>query len=270
MSQVRFGIKPAIFTLAIALLVFADSTAHAQRKGGFGGRMRGGFQQDMLSLAGNEQVQDELKINDEQREQIEKVLDSYNGDLRDLRPDTQGLSDEEAAKKLAEMNEKRQQLTADTEKKLIPILKEDQVKRLREITLQVQGPRAILRSDFADALKLNDDQKSKIKAIFDAEDQERRSAFGGGGGRRGGKGAKGEKRDGADKGENADKGDKGAGDGDRKAAMEKMLQQRAERRKQTEDAVKKVLTEDQQKQLESLKGAKFEMQMPQRRRGGDQ
>jgi Spy/CpxP family protein refolding chaperone len=242
MLRVQFGIKPTSIVLAVAVAVVACDTAFAQRQGG--GRRGGrGGQMDMVGLAANEQVQTELKVTDEQREEIEKIVDAYRNDTRDLFSGLADLSREERAKKSEELEQKRQQLSADAEKKLIPVLKEDQVKRLKEITLQVGGVRGLLRPDVADALKLNDDQKSKIKSALDSERQRMRDAFASAANEDG----KSEKR------------------GKRGDAFGKMR----EIRQQTEDEVKKVLTEEQQKQLETMKGPKFELQFQGRQRRGE-
>lgn len=262
MLRVRFGSRPMVFVLAIAVAMLADDSAQAQgRRGG-----RGGFGRrpdSMLSLAQIEKVQEELKITDEQREEIEKISATYGEDMQELMSGLQDLSREERSKKMAEMAPERDKITAEAEKQLAGVLKEDQVKRLRGITIQALGPNALLRADVAEALKLTDDQSKQIKEIVGSEMTRMTPSPGD----RAGAEGKG-KKDGDGDGEKKGRKKRGGG-GDFSQIRERM----AEARKQTEAEVAKVLTPEQQQQLADLKGPAFEIPAPQRGggrfRGGD-
>jgi Spy/CpxP family protein refolding chaperone len=127
------------------------------------------------------------------------------------------LSDEERQKVMAERR-------ASEDKQLGEILNADQVKRYHQLRLQQQGMTAVAEKEVADQLSLTADQKTKIQEIISAQQAEMRSAFQGGG-----------------------------GGGDRSAMREKMMAMR----KQTEDKIAALLTDDQKNKWKELVGAPF-------------
>lgn len=66
----------------------------------------------------------------------------------------------------------QQQAVAEVEAKLLERLPQklspQQIERLRQLVLQAQGPRALLRSDIAKTLKLSDEQRQKLDALATA------------------------------------------------------------------------------------------------------
>jgi hypothetical protein len=138
---------------AVALMA-APAWAQGQGRGGFG--MGGG-----AMLLSNKSVQKELKVSDEQgeklttlaRETMQKNMERFQG--------FQDLSQEE---RQAKMREAQAELT----KSLDGILKPEQVKRFRQIEVQVGGINAFNQPRVAEALKLSDEQKEKVRGI--AED----------------------------------------------------------------------------------------------------
>ena len=84
------------------------------------------------------------------------------------------------------MQQTMQKLRKDEETGLAKILKPEQLKRLREISLQLEGPFAILRNqELAQKLNVTEDQYARIQDIEQADRERRRNnggGFGGGGG----------------------------------------------------------------------------------------
>jgi hypothetical protein len=163
--------KHALWMFALAVTVAAAQPALAQRGGrgaGFGGG-RGG---NSLSLLTQKSVQDELKMSEEQikkaSEQVEKQRESFAG-LRDL-------SREERQAKMQESAKANQALLAE-------ILKEDQLKRFKQISLQQRGGQALADPEVAQALGLSTEQKDRIQAIQEASQGEMRELFQAGGDR---------------------------------------------------------------------------------------
>jgi acyl-CoA reductase-like NAD-dependent aldehyde dehydrogenase len=109
-------------------------------------------------LLENKSVQEELKLSEEQNKQIKEFAEKQ----RENRPDFQGLEREEIQKKLAE----RAKAERDA---LAKILKPDQLKRVRQISLQQQVRRslgfALNNQELAKGLKISDEQKEKIQEI---------------------------------------------------------------------------------------------------------
>lgn len=150
---------------------FALSIALAQVGGGgrVGGR-QGGFQGGMgmaaagpfagLSLLNRPDVQQELQITEQQRQQIQEAM-------RSLRPGGGGRAGGPGAGGPGGGFDPQQldQQTAEVEKTLKGILSESQYARYRELLAQWLGPEALVRKDYADEVGLTSDQRQKIREI---------------------------------------------------------------------------------------------------------
>jgi Spy/CpxP family protein refolding chaperone len=143
-------------SLSLAAVALLAAPALAQRPGtyGFGPG----------NLLNNKGVQEELKLTKEQKEKIDEANKKIQEKMRSASQDFQGLSREEALKKLqalakenAEIMDKAANLTSD------------QKKRLAEIQLQLQvrfrGPAVFNSDENLKQLKLTDEQKDAIKMI---------------------------------------------------------------------------------------------------------
>jgi hypothetical protein len=107
-----------------------------------------------LVLLGNESVQKDLKLSDDQVKEVKDAVKKAT----EARQGLQDLDREERTKKI-------QEITKESDKAVAKILKKDQAKRLKQIALQVQGARAFADAAVAKELKLTDDQKKKLRAI---------------------------------------------------------------------------------------------------------
>jgi Spy/CpxP family protein refolding chaperone len=203
-------------TLAAAIVALAISPALTQqeRQKQKGGGPRGGFGfgGGSLFLLGQEKVQKELKLSDEQIKKIKELSDKQREAL-------QGVAREERMAK-------RQELTKANEKAIAKILDEKQQKRVKQISLQVQGTRALSNEEVAKELKLSDKQKDQLKEIQDKSREEMRGLFGGG--------------------------------GDREEAMKKMEKIRTE----TNEKSMGVLTADQKAKFKAMQGEPFKLDLP--------
>ncbi|MCC2671825.1 MAG: periplasmic repressor CpxP [Armatimonadetes bacterium] len=148
----------------------------------------------------------------------------------------QNLSQEERTKKFAE-------LRAQREKQIAEILNAKQVSRLKQLEIQQAGTRALDRKDVQDALKLTADQKAKIDAAQAAEREAMQPIF------------------------QSFRGNNGQQTTD--AQRDEIRKKMTEIRTGTETKVLAVLTADQKKQFESLKGAAFTFPERRGRRGGN-
>jgi Spy/CpxP family protein refolding chaperone len=188
-----------------------------RQRGGFGGGFGGGT----LFLLNQKSVQDELKLSDEQvkkaKELSDKQRESFGG-LRDLGQE--------------ERRTKMQEQAKATEKTVGEILKPEQLKRVKQISLQQQGARALSIPEVATALNLTDEQKDKLKSI----QEEART----------GRGQRGQR-------------------GQRTEEERKKLE---EARKATNEKLMNVLTAEQKTKLKELTGEPFkgEITRPQFRR----
>jgi hypothetical protein len=236
-----------LLTVGVAVLLAAPLFAQNQpggRRGQGGGR--GGFGGGGIAfLLNNKSVQEELKLSEDDSKKAKDVADEVAKKHAD---DTKGLDrmKEEDRAKLAEIRQTiaKEELTA-----VNAVLKPDQAKRLKEIMLQqslrTAGPAGLLTGDIGTALKLNDEQKEKIKTIGDDFSKERQQVMqeAGLGGRRGGGGGGG-----------------GGGRPDPAKRDEAMKKVEGLNKESMTKAVA-LLSADQKKTLDDLKGATFEMKI---------
>jgi Spy/CpxP family protein refolding chaperone len=211
--------------LALGLAALLAGPIQAQR-GRFGGGPGGG------SLLENQSVQKELKLSDEQ---IKKVKDITQSIREKHREELDGLFKQGPQADREKMQEVFKAIREETTKALADVLKPEQSKRLKEITLQDQGARAFNDEEVQKALKLSDEQKEKVKTINEDAAKERQQLFPRGGG--GGAG-----------GRRADPG-----------AFEEMQKKMAALNKETMEKVTAVLTDDQKKAWKDLTGEPFQV-----------
>jgi Spy/CpxP family protein refolding chaperone len=208
-----FG-KLALACFAAALIA---APARAQGQGrGFGGMMGGG-----AMLLANKGVQTEIKATEEQTSKLNTLAEEIRGKQREAMQGFQDLSQEERREKMQTVQREMQESIG---KGLAEILKPEQTKRFHQIQTQQGGAQAFATPRIAEALKLTDDQKSKIRDI----NQETMQAMG-------------ELRQ--------------QFQDDREGAMKKM----AELRKSATDKAVEVLTADQKTTWKSLTGEPYEV-----------
>jgi len=159
----------AVVALGIVALVTAPVLAQGRGRGGFG-------PQRIDQLATNKSVQDELKIDKDQATKVEETLKKVRDDLKDDYAKLGGrgggnqATPEERAAATKKVNEA-------VEKALKDVLKDDQQKRLAQIYHQQQGLAMFQDESVQKALKLTDEQKSKIKEINDDLNKQRAELF---------------------------------------------------------------------------------------------
>jgi Spy/CpxP family protein refolding chaperone len=140
--------------------VFAMSQlGAAQREEGRRGRDGGGrgfgmgFGAPMVRLATIDEVQDTLKLTDEQKDQIDELNDDLRDKFRELL--------EEGGQR-----EEMQELSKSGSQKLTEILDEPQEKRITEIAIQVYGANAVLiHPTLAEFLRVTDEQRSELAEV---------------------------------------------------------------------------------------------------------
>jgi hypothetical protein len=140
--------------------------AEAQRGGGrFGGA-------SLVRLVSLEEVQEELKLTDEQTKKAADLNEELRSDIREA---FQAVRD--AGGDFAESREKMRKLQQEASATFAEVLEERQQQRLREIFVQVNGASALSDKHVAKALKITDEQKKKLKQITADGFQTMRDAF---------------------------------------------------------------------------------------------
>jgi Spy/CpxP family protein refolding chaperone len=153
--------------LAVGVVAMLAAPASAQQGRGFGGGFGGGG----AMLLTNKGVQKELKVTDEQASKLETLAQETRDKQREAFEKLQDLPQEERREKFQAL---AVTMNADIRKGLDGILKPEQVKRFEQIQVQQAGSNAFNTPRVVAALKLTDDQKSKIQAINDGLNQSMR------------------------------------------------------------------------------------------------
>jgi hypothetical protein len=152
---------------ALLFLALATSNAMAQPGGGRGRGPRGGSGEAMLLQQAS--VQKELKLSDEQIQQVTalaaKQRETFSA-LGDLDP-------EERRQKVAEAQQAQRA-------ELAKILAADQAQRLKQIAWQQAGPQALANPEVATALALSDEQKQAVETAQNEMREQMRAVFAGG------------------------------------------------------------------------------------------
>jgi hypothetical protein len=152
----------------LVVIAVAASPVFAQRQRG-GRDAGGGSVASPLFLLTQKSVREELKLSAEQIKKVTELSEQRREAARGWRD----LSRDERQKK------EREQAKAN-ETALAGILQHDQLKRLKQISLQQRGTRAFSDAEIASVLKLTEDQKNDIKKLQDDAQQEIRSLGQGG------------------------------------------------------------------------------------------
>lgn len=150
-----------ITIIAVAALAVGAFAQGQGRRGGFG---QNPF--SLTSLINRDEVKEELKLADDQKTKLTDLATSMQQKRRDafqasgiqFGPD---MSDDDR-KKMAEIGVK---VNSDQVKEISGILNADQLKRLKEISIQHEGNAAAADPIFQSDLGITDEQKGKIAEL---------------------------------------------------------------------------------------------------------
>ncbi len=164
MKAIRF----VAFGLALAL---SAGPASAQGRGGFGFGGPGGRGGGMSGLVQMEEVQKELKLDAAQVD----LLKQLGMEMREkMRAVFQGAGQ---GGNREEMQAKMRAMSTENDKKVAEILDKNQISRLKQLSYQRQGPRALAEKEVQTSLKLSAAQVSQVDGILKAENDERQKMF---------------------------------------------------------------------------------------------
>lgn len=246
------------FTIGVAFVSSSYSQEERQggRRGGGGGRFGGGgfrFGGGMFGGGGNElsllripAIQKELGLSGDDKDRADQLAEDLQAEQREtmqkLGIDFGALRDmpqDEREKKMKEMSDAQAKVAAKYQAKVDEMLKPEQSKRLKQIALQTQGAQALGAENVAKDLGLSDDQKKDIAKIQEDAMASMRRGFGRGQ-------------------------EQGQGQEDLQARMEEMRKAGEER----DAKLLAVLTDDQRKKFDELKGEAFDVASLRRGPGG--
>lgn len=162
--------------LALVCVLAASITAEGQQRrgsdsrGGFGAADGGGRGLNSpVMLLRSEQVQQELKLSEAQKTRLQELNEKVQAEMRERFSGTNELSREERRARMEQMREQMQKeaetRAAETFKQVAEILEPEQLKRLKQIQLQQEGPSALRRAEVADAIGLSAEQKAQLDKL---------------------------------------------------------------------------------------------------------
>lgn len=225
------------------LVAVPCSVATAQPPGGQRGQGgpggRGGFGMGMgaglAGVLGMPTVQDHLKLDDTQKSELREAQESMREEQNKLREEMRNSAqggDNQAGGRgrggfggmSEEMRTKMAEMAAKADSKIQDILDPTQFDRLLGIFAQQDAVRALNHKLIAERLVITEEQKGKMKTVEEESGEKLREMFTGGGGRPG----------------------------------PEMFEKMQAARKETEEKIVGVLTAEQKKKFDELKGEKFE------------
>lgn len=156
----------AVATLAVS--------AHAQRGQG-GMRMMGGGQQPAWMLLSRDDVREDLKITDEQKDKLSSMQEEMMNSMRQRFGGGGGGGQRPSRE---EMQKMREEMEKEVNTKLAAILTPEQIKRLGEVSIQMSGSAAVMRPEIAKELGITEDQKTKIAELQQTMGRANRAVFG--------------------------------------------------------------------------------------------
>ncbi len=219
-------VRTRVLTLS-ALLVALVLTSSASAQFNLRGMKFPASLQNVFMLGGDA-VQKELAISEEQKKSLSELSDQLRSDALEIFSSLQDLTPEEQKEHMPELMKMIGEKGSAMQEKIDKMLDDKQKARLKELSLQSRGATALEDDEVIAALKITDEQKQKLADIREEGnkliEQAMQALRGGGGG------------------------------GDAGEARRKMG---AMRKELTEKALA-VLTPEQTKQLDKLKGAKFD------------
>lgn len=209
------GVMALVAVGLTAVRASAQDQANPPQRQRGQGFMRGG---SGLMLLRSDVVAKDLDLSTEQKESLTKLGDEARKQRTELRDSLKDASQEERRAKMSAAEK-------EIDGKVDAVLNEKQRARLKEIKLQVRGASALTQPEIADALKLTDEQKTKLADLAKERRDASRAAF-----------------------QDAS--------GDRAAAREKL----ATLNKESNSKMQAVLTTEQAEQFEKMQGKKIDVE----------
>lgn len=179
----------AVAVAALSIGVFAQPGGGGGRQGGgmMMGGGRGGFGGGPASLVNRKDVQEDLKLTDEQKSKLSDLQRKQREEMQAARGNGGGaaggggrgggfgqdMSDADREKMMAEMKARMEK----NEKDVFAILTAEQVVRIKQIYVQLQGNRIVTDEKYQKELGFTDAQKAKVKSLQDGQREAMTAVF---------------------------------------------------------------------------------------------
>lgn len=189
---------------------------------------------DPLQLLENQQIKQELNLTADQSTKLKQIEEEFRGELRQKVSglNLKELDSKQRDQKLTEVSDDIQKQVTDTRTKVAEVLQPDQLKRFKEITLQIYSFGPLSYDQFTQELGLTPEQQTQLNDNREQMVQKMRSNW--------------------QVPETNNPQQTGKLIADNRKRLEQII-------KDSNDQALAVLTPEQQKTLETLKGEKFQL-----------
>jgi len=191
-----------------------------------------------------EQVQKEIELLDDQKAKLRDLAEKTQGQLREQFAGLRDLPEDQRRAKMEELRKQMETRAQELQKEVEGILLPHQIKRLKEIRIQMMGLRALEDAEVAKALGITDAQKEKLAAVREEASQAMRGSM------------------------EDFRGLRDLPEDQRREKMNEMREKMEKARQEVEAKVLGVLSDEQRKTFEEMKGKKFEINWGEMRRPG--
>jgi len=147
--------------LGVVFIAAVESQAAEESRRGSG---RGSSRSSLFGLLRLEQVQKEMKLNKEQTTKVQAIIENLGAELREQYTALREIEDRQ--KQREKMSELRDQFDDRVREQLRDVVEREQMMRLYQIRLQVRAVVDSLANRYvAGRLKITDDQKNRLAEI---------------------------------------------------------------------------------------------------------
>ena len=162
MTRLRSFLVPAIALMLGAVFIAAVESQAAEESRRRSGR--GSSRSSLLGLLRLEQVQKEMKLSEEQTTKVQAIIEKLGAEMREQSTALREIEDRQ--KQREKMTELRDQFDGKVREQLRDVVEREQMRRVYQIRMQVRAVVDSLANRFvAGRLKLTDDQKNKLAEI---------------------------------------------------------------------------------------------------------
>jgi len=185
MNRLRiFTLTLAALTLAMTMSAVEAQPGGQRQGGGFGGgaTMGGARPVSITQLLQIEKVRKAAEILDEQVADIKTSVDKIRQDARSNqgeRPNFRELTEAQREEFFKKFRTQQETTNKKIQEAIEEVLLPQQVERLEEIRLQIQGVAALLTEPVQKALKITAEQKTKFEAIQKGTQEKGQELFSG-------------------------------------------------------------------------------------------
>jgi len=131
-----------------------------------------------FGLLQHEKIQKELNLTEEQKGKIRELLKGVFEEMRERSGGMEQLTPEQRREKFQHLREQSAAQAEKVKKQLLEILSPEQLARLKQLRLQLQGLGAFTDPEVASTIQLTEEQRAKLRQLREEMQQKTREIWG--------------------------------------------------------------------------------------------